>query len=354
MTNSLTPTILALGIAALAHGLSAQKAMDPQPVGAIEGILAAFHDHPIVALGMQHQFQDEADFSLTLIRNPRFAAIVNDIVVECGNPLYQDVLDRYIAGEAVPIEQLQLVWRNTTQPGRCDPRQHLELLDAVRQVNKTLPGAERLRVLAGDSPIDWSKVNRPADLQPFLNRRDSSFASVVIHEALAKHRKALLVIGAAHVLRHPITWRAEPNPGAATASMLIDRVYPHSVFVIIPHDGFGSRLAEFEARFAAWPRPSIVALRGNWLGAVTGKTIFGDNVRRVGGDPAVYDDPYFGFSLEDLADDYLYLGPLASLKRVEWPDFSGTPYGKEIERRNALMGMAAVPVPAPRRAPPSS
>jgi hypothetical protein len=29
--------------------------------------------------------------------------------------MYQDTLDRYIAGEDVPLAKVQLVWRNTTQ-----------------------------------------------------------------------------------------------------------------------------------------------------------------------------------------------------------------------------------------------
>ena len=51
-------------------------------------MLAAFDRHPIVALGMQHLQQDEAD------------------VVECGNPLYQGILDRFIAGQTVELERL--------------------------------------------------------------------------------------------------------------------------------------------------------------------------------------------------------------------------------------------------------
>ncbi|HEV8410121.1 MAG TPA: hypothetical protein VGQ30_06410 [Gemmatimonadaceae bacterium] len=322
-----------------------QDRTEPRPDSAVAAVLAAFGRFPVVALGMQHQQQDEADFSLRLIRSPGFAAAVNDIVIECGNPLYQRVLDRYIARESVDAEQLSQVWRNTTQPGRCEPRQHRELLDAVRELNRQLPRARKLRVLAGDSPIDWAVVRTSADVQRFLNARDSAFASVVNEQVLAKHRKALLVIGAAHIMRQPITWRAEPTPAAITATGIIERAHPHTTFVIVPHDGFGNQLPAYEARMAAWPKPSLVLLRGTWLGAVSGKTIFADNVRRVGGDPKVFDDPYFGFNLEDLADAYLYLGPLASLTSVQWPDISGTAYGKEVERRNGLIGMRAGPAP---------
>lgn len=54
------------------------------------------------------------EFLLDLLRNPALPGKVNDIAVECGNELYQSVLDRYIAGNDVPVEEVRLVWRNTT------------------------------------------------------------------------------------------------------------------------------------------------------------------------------------------------------------------------------------------------
>ena len=327
---------------------SAQEPADPRPQDAVAATLAAFDRYHVVALGMSHWQQSEADFSLALVRDPQFPAKVNDIVVECGNPLYQDVLDRYAAGKSVPLERLQLSWRNTTQPGRCDPRQHKELIDAIREVNRHLSPSRRLRVLAGDSPIDWDRIRSADDVKPFLDRRDIDFATVVEREVLAKHRTALLLIGAAHVLRHPVSWRDDPRPPAATVTMLLERDYPGSTFIIVPHDGFGSRLDEFEARFARWPKPSLSALRATWLGSVAGGTVFGGNIRRVGSDPGKIEDPYPGLRLEDLADGFLYLGPLSALTRVEWPHISEAPYARELDRRRRLMGEMPVPVAVPR------
>jgi hypothetical protein len=215
---------------------------------------------------MSHRQQNEADFSLALVRDPRFAATVNDIVVECGNVLYQATLDRYIDGGGVPLEQLQLVWRNTTQPGSRDPRQHKELLDAVREANRLLPAGHHIRVLAGDPPIDWDKIRRPEDIVPFMGQRDTNFASVVEDQVLARHRKALLVAGAAHVLRQPISWASASSPGAPTTTMLIERKDPHSMYVITPNDDFGGRNGELEPRLANWPKPSVTTIRGTWVG----------------------------------------------------------------------------------------
>ena len=45
-----------------------------------------------------HDDKDINDVILALVREPSFPKTVNDIAVECGNSLYQPVLDRYIAG----------------------------------------------------------------------------------------------------------------------------------------------------------------------------------------------------------------------------------------------------------------
>lgn len=325
----------------------ARAERDPHPVDAIAAILAAFDQHPIVALGMSHRQQDEADFAVRLVRDSRFAARVQVVVVEAGNALYQRDLDRYVDGRDVPRERLQLVWRNTTQPGSADVRGTWELLAAIREVNRGRKPNHRIRVLAGDPPIDWDRIRKPEDYAPFMSQRDSHFASVVDHLVLAKRQKALLVIGAAHVMRHAITWASEPGVETPNVTMLLERSHPGSTFVVIPHDDFGRHNAELEPRLSAWPVPSIADLQDTWIGELPAGEVFGAKIRRVGSDPAHAETPYPGLQLEDLADAYLYLGPIASIKEVELQRESGTPYARELDRRRNLIGGGAVPVPLP-------
>lgn len=341
--------ILAFGVGGAAFAATDSKSSkDPRPKEAVGAILAAFDHFPIVAIGMSHWQQTESDFALSVIRDPRFPSKVNDIVLECGNSLYQDVLDRYIAGQSVPEDSLQRVWRDTTQPGRGDNGQTQQLVDEVRVINRHLPPSRRLRVLAGDSPIDWGKIQTPDDLKPFGSRRDVDFASVVDRQVLSKRRKGLLVIGAAHVLRRPVSWRDATVPPDPTVTMLLEQRHPGSTFIIVPHDRFEDHFADFEARFAAWPKPGLATVRDTWLGSVTGGALYGGNIRRVGSDPTKVDDPYPGLRLQDLADAYLYLGPISSLARAEFaPPTPGSDYARELDRRNQLMGGMPVAVPAP-------
>ncbi len=65
-----------------------------------------------------HGTEQSHAFRLALIRSPRFTATVNDIVVECGNALHQDVMDRFTRGDDVSYDSLRAVWQDTTQPTR--------------------------------------------------------------------------------------------------------------------------------------------------------------------------------------------------------------------------------------------
>jgi hypothetical protein len=77
----------------------------PEP--AIPAILKAFDTFEVVGMPAAHGQKDIDDFILSLIRDPRFPTSVNDIAVECGNVRYQQILDRYIAGEDVPFTEVQ-------------------------------------------------------------------------------------------------------------------------------------------------------------------------------------------------------------------------------------------------------
>jgi hypothetical protein len=142
-----------------------QTPQEPRPVGAeptpepaASASLPAFNQYEVVAMPEAHGMKDRDDFILALIRHPALAARVNDIVVECGNSLYQPELDRYIAGEDVPFVTVRKTWRNTSQP-MCDLSGFFEqLFPLIRALNQKLPPERRLRVLAGDPPIDWERA----------------------------------------------------------------------------------------------------------------------------------------------------------------------------------------------------
>ena len=115
-----------------------------------------FQNFEVVALPAAHGQKDIDDLILNLIRDPRFATSVNDIVVQCGNSRLQPLLDRYIAGEDVAFTDVEHVWRDTTIQQMCGASAFYEqLYPLVRALNQHMPAASRLRMVAADPPIDW-------------------------------------------------------------------------------------------------------------------------------------------------------------------------------------------------------
>ncbi len=75
---------------------------DISAVPAADYLVNAFDRFPLVAFSEpRHGAGGTREFLTSLVRHPRFAGTVNDIVVEFGNARYQDIADRYIAGEPI-------------------------------------------------------------------------------------------------------------------------------------------------------------------------------------------------------------------------------------------------------------
>jgi hypothetical protein len=204
---------------------------DPKPQDATKAILAALDKYEVVGMGAAHGNQDLDQFILNLIRDPDLPGKINDIVVECGNSLYQPILDRYIAGDDVPLDEARQVWRNTTQPMCSVSAFYEELFPLVRRINQRLPPGKRFRVVAADPPVDWSKIKTAADFgHGQFMMRDPVIASVMEKEVLSKHRKALMLFGALHLYHN----HAGPML-FASAVEAYEKNYPGVTFVIADH-----------------------------------------------------------------------------------------------------------------------
>jgi hypothetical protein len=159
---------------------TAMKKLTPEEP--IAGILVAFDKYEVVGMDAAHGNKDLDDLILRLLREPSFPSKVDDVVVECGNSLYQPMLDRYIAGDEVTLREVRPVWRNTTQP-MCSVSGFYEMLfPLIRRINQRLSTRKKLRVLAGDPPLNWSKVTQQSDV---MLDRDANIASVMEKEVLS-------------------------------------------------------------------------------------------------------------------------------------------------------------------------
>ena len=336
-------TLSATILLALSSICSAQG--NPKLENATTAVTRAFESHDIVMLGEIHGNKQEYEWLRSLVANPEFADRVDDIVVEFGNSLYQKSVDRYVSGEDVPLEQVQKAWLNTV--GAIGPPSpvYASLYLAVRETNLKRRGKHEIRILCGDPYIDWEKVKDREDIAPYLSNRDKWYTQVVKDEVLAKHRRALLIMGAAHFLRAGF-----PPPGGQKAFSIEQQLREAgaSSFLIVLGTNVVGGYDDLDHRFDSWPAPVIVSLADNWVGELPALPVLlggGSGPQIItksasGTDPATPSPPPVPVKLKDAADAMLYLGPRDSLTLINMPraELVGTLYGKEIERRLTIEG----------------
>lgn len=282
----------------------------PQPP--VAGLIDAFRDHAIVALaeGAGHGDLRGHDLRVSLVNDARFADTVNDIVVEFGNARYQDVIDRFVAGEDIPYDVLRQVWQNTVVASALwDAPIYERFFRTVRDVNRSRPPSRRLRVLLGDPPIDWNAVHTPQDIFRWDRDRDRYPAEVVEREVLARHRRALVIYGGGHF------WR-RMGPGADQAdgqSPSLVRLLERSGARVFTVSMAMADVAALEPEAASWPVPSFVRLRGTPLGLAKFRFFAPAPV-------ALRDaDPLRGVLMQDQFDALIYTGPPAPLTVSQLP-----------------------------------
>jgi hypothetical protein len=283
----------------------------PIPEAAIPSILAAFDRYEVVAMPEDHGLKDLDDLIFALIRNPAFPDKVNDVVVECGNSLYQPLLDRYIAGEDVPLKESRKVWRIPPLCSGWGSGFFEQLYPLLRAINQNLPPQKRLRVLTGGLPIDPEKVRSFEDILK-LGPRDAHIASIMKTEVLSRYRKALMLFGTFHLL-HMTEVRA-------SAVSMYEKDYPNVTFVISELTGSD---AEVWAAFANWPSPSLARAKGTWVGALDLGHFLPPATLIDEKDCSVHHEfpKHLQKPMEDLVDAFLYLGPKDLALKEQFPAY---------------------------------
>jgi len=330
--------ILVLLLLTLAKPSPARPAgADPKPEPAIPAVLAAFDKYEVVAMPEDHGLKDLDDLILGLVRNPAFPDKVNDVVVECGNSLYQPILDRYIAGEDVPLIEARQVWRNTDQPicGGAGSGFFEQLYPLLRAINQKLQPGKRLRVLAGGLPIDWEQVKSFQDILK-LGPRDAGIASVMEKEVLSKHRKALMLFGTFHLFHM--------SEVRASAVSMYEKDYPGVTFVISELIAADMQIS---AAFADWQSPSLSRVKGTRLGGLDLTHFLPPATRIDEKDCSVHNEfpKHLQKPMEDLVDALLYLGPNDLAMKEQFPAYIvlDTDYIAEVRRRESVLPGGAPP-----------
>lgn len=319
------PTYMRLAVvlllAAAPLGGQTPTPVPPVPVEPITAIVDAFQTHEIVAISDPHGNVQLQTFLLSLIHDARFSAAVDDIIVETLSARYQDAIDRFVRGDDVARDVLRKAWEDHTVPG--NGAQVEGMLSAVKAINASLGSGKRVRVLAGDPPIDWDNVITAQDHRRWIELRDSYPADLIRRQVLDRGRRALVIYGQGHLQRRQIvsnydmsTWQAQ------TIVSLLERDAGARVFNVWT---LLDRKAELPEESASWHVPTLAIVYGTTLGAANFERFnrgLGDGTRfavRNGQLIPVRREEWKTMRMEDQFNALLYLGPPSSMTDAPMP-----------------------------------
>jgi len=340
----------------LCTGPAVMAQPSPTIAPATDGIFAAFRTHPLVGLGEWHGLAQELDFYATLVRDPRFARDVGNVVLEMGDAAQQAVVDRYVNGEDMPYGELRKVWSDTV--GIFPTVEYLgtiNLYATIRSVNLSLPPNQRIKVWLGDPPINWPDIKTKDEWQVLEDQRDSYPTALIEKEILGKGKKALVIYGTGHFAVYP-GGISLPSPVVLHRSLNMrarfDTRHPGALYVISPYMGYTTAACteKFERHFPGISAPSLIfPVRGSALE----RDVVSPGCAPITKIPQVSQENY-DISVPQFAglDSHalLYLGPRKSLTEgPRVPDlYLDAAFRAEMDRRLRLRlgsGLKAIPEP---------
>jgi hypothetical protein len=210
----------------------------------------------------------------------------------------------------VPIEDVRRIWRDTTKVASWESPVYAQWLAAIREANRRLQPSRRLRVLAGDTPIDWSHIHSHSDWS-ILGDNNISFADVIMEQVLKRNHRALVVLGANHV------FKSGDRDGGDNTTTRVESLYPGSTYVVLLLcEGGVARDAQDQLGLPNLTSPALLELAGTSQGRPT---------------------DHGELPLIKKGDALLYLGPPESLKLALPPVGSLEPeYLEEVDRRSMI------------------
>jgi pimeloyl-ACP methyl ester carboxylesterase len=316
------------------------RTSEPIRGSVVDQLMAKFDQADVVALGEVHSTREDSELRINLIRHPGFPAKVRVIVVEFGNAIHQELLDRYIRGEDIPLKAVQKVWRDFSTPGAPDSALASQFVAAVRNVNSRLSSEHKVRVLAGDPPLDWSRIQGPDDWRRIASTRDSFAAALIGREVLQKGHKALIIYGEGHLWRNA---RGGPINSDSTLIPLLDRAYPGRIYSVIPiPPGVYSQTEKLEQAIAGQAPPVVIPLKGTEAGRL-------DPNEFIAG-PLHLPFRLFpeGVKLADVVDACIYRGRVPDAMVNTAPDSeTDKEWAAELARRRSLVAPPRPPARKP-------
>ncbi len=299
-------------------------------VNAEDYIIQTFQKCNIIGLGEGgHHLENSHQFFQKMFDNKIIQKTINIVIVEFANAKYQDILDSYIFGEEVPINELRKVWRESTQ---CIERFgeatiYFELLQKIRTVNFSLSANNKIRVLGGDPPIDWEAVRSLDDYNKSNCQRNIYPAELAIEYGLNRSMKVLVIYAEYHITK-TIDKTGFSHSNITTC---INDKYPSAIKVIAVLNPQEFKLGK---QTENCPLYSIIDLNNEEVGNLPAEKYF-TQIFNENGKIVLFND----HKIKELFDAFLYVGSSELWKRVDFPRsvFTDDEW-KELNRRRKMFG----------------
>ena len=166
-----------------------------------DSLATRFEDRQFVFIGSTHGDLKIEEFLMCLVSRRAFNQRVTDIVVEWASSGHQRLIDRHVlAIDPVSVDSLARIWFDTDAPTLWTTLPQVRRFVAtLREVNRTLPAAKRIRLIGGNEGIDWSKVHVAEDLAPYAYKTNLLPHLLIEHLAKTEGNRTLVVYGDCHI-----------------------------------------------------------------------------------------------------------------------------------------------------------
>jgi hypothetical protein len=291
------------------------RCLSPEAAAAADAMAAKFDDHQLVFIGSTHGEAKIEEFLMCLVSRPAFKQRVTDIVVEWASSGHQRLLDRYLLTlDEVAANVLEPIWFDTDHPTLwATLPQVRQFVETLRDVNRTLPLAKRIRLVGGNEGIDWTRVRVAEDLAPYPFKTNFMTHLLIEHLAKTPGNKTLVVYGDAHIRYQGRNFMGDVEAAVGRARLFVvgrigelvpeERAYLSAVGD--PNKAFFVESRKFP-KTIAWPPSLRVALEER------------------------------SANLADYIDAFVYLGPERDRNLAGSVQLSATQQ-REIDRRSSIM-----------------
>ena len=190
---------------------------------AADALASRFDDHQFIFIGSTHGELKIEEFLTCLVSRPAFFERATDIVVEWASSAHQDLLDRHVlALESVSADELASIWFDTDAPTMWTTLPQVRrFLDTLRDVNRALPAAKRIRLIGGSEGIDWSRVRTVEDLAPYPFKTNLIPHLLVEHLAKAPGNRTLVIYGDCHIHYQGNNFMGELEEGLGRSKLFV-------------------------------------------------------------------------------------------------------------------------------------